>query len=335
MARFISDQNKVVILHESGTYANATAVDVWPGQVTEHSIDDAENKIISRFLGTATRSLDSVELGPRDVTGTLSFHPQDMRLPFFIIGSVFSTSGTNSVHTATETNTDARQSGFTSGTLNPPFSFTIEDSKQAPGTGQNFVRTINGAVLNTVTVTASQSEKVSVETEYVGQTLTWTSGATTSVTEETNTPYLWSDTTLTMSGLSIDTAKEVSFTVNQNVEPPHYLDGTRDISVPFPQNREYTLSVTLDLDASDDKAKVLYDNLYKNNVQFNTTLDFNRDSSTGSQHATFTLSGCRIVSMENPSVNEGLTESSVEVTVETVNATSYDSTAGTSLYGPF
>ena len=337
MARYIADQNKVVFQTESGTYANASgaaSTGQWIGQVTEHSVTDTENKIVSRFLGTATRSLDTTELGPRDVTGTLTYHPQDMRLVFWAIGSTNDVSGTASEHVVTEINTNVWTSPFVSGTgqLNAPISFTLEDSKQAPGTGRNFIRTINGCVPTTTTLTATQGEKVNVEMEYIGQTLTYSSGTTLSVTEETQTPYLWSDGTLTVSGMTIDTAKEVALTINNNIEPQHYVNGSRDIGVPFPKNRDTTLSVTFDLDAASDKATTIYETLYKTNSVFNTTFTLDRSVTAGSQEVTFTLSGCRVTSMENPSTNEGVTESTMEIMVERLLGSAIDSTALTNTY---
>lgn len=335
MGRFIADQNKVVLLHESGTYANTSGNGFWIGQVTENTIEDAENKIVSRYLGTASRSLDSVELGPRDVTGTLTYNPQDMRIPFIALGSIVDTSGTNSTHVVSEINTNSRLSAYTSGTLNPPFSFTVEDSKQSPGTGQNFIRTVNGVVPNSVTLSSTQGEKVQCAVDYLGQTLTYSSGNTTSVTEVTNTPYLWNHGTITVSGLVLDTAKDWSFEINNNVEAPHYVNGSRDISVPYPKNRDYTLTVTFDGDSSSDKAKTLYNTLYKTNSVFNATIDLDADSSAGSQHAIFALSGCRVTTMDIPSPLEGANEFTMEIMAEHVSGVSYDSTAATALYNPW
>lgn len=330
MARFLHDQNKVVLLHESGTYGNTSGAGVWIGQVQTNTIDDEEGKIENRFLGTQTRSYDGMDQGPRDVTGTLEMHPQDMRLLFWAIGSNVDTSGTNSSHIATQINTDARQSAFTSGTLNPPVSFTIEDSKQSPGTGRNFVRTVNGCVLNTTTLTAAQGEKVVLSAEYVGQTLTFSSGVTTAVTEVTTTPYLWSSVTLNIAGSDIPTSKETSLEINQNIEAPHYLNGSRDISTPYPNNRENTLSVTLDWEGND--AAFLYNDLYKNNTQFDCTFDLNQDvSGTGSQHTILFLSGCRLMKPDVPSENEGPTEVTFDILAEKVIGSAFDTT----LYNPF
>ena len=334
MARYIADQNKVVFLHESGTYATVSGNGVWLGEVTDHSIDDAENLLENRFLGTASRSYGDYAQGPRDVTGTLTYNIQNFRIPFIAIGStVDATSGANILHDSTQIDTDVRQSAFTSGTLNPPISFTLEDSKQATGTGRNFVRTVNGAVPDTITITAAQGEKVTADINYIGQTLTSSSGTTTSVTQDTNTPYLWSSATLTMGGSPITTAKEVALEINQNLEAPHYLNGSRDISVPFPQNRENILNVTLDLNSTE--ADMLYNEFYKSNGEFNTVLDFNQDNTTGSQHAIFTLSGCKIVSFDNPSTNEGLTESTIEIRPQNVSAQEWTSTSSTVRFNPW
>lgn len=322
MGRYIHDQNKVTFQHESGTYANPSGAGLWIGQVTEHSIDDAENKIEGRFLGASTRSFSTMDQGPRDVTGTLTYNPQNMMIPGIAIGSVTVTSGTDAYQIdATQVNTDVAQSAFTSGTLNPPRSFSLEDSKQAVGTGQNFIRTINGAVPNTTTITATQGEKVGVSVDYVGQTLTFSSGTTTSVTEDTITPYLWSSVSVQVAGSDIQTTKEAVLEINNNIEPPHYLNGSRDISTPFPGNRENLFNLTIDLESTD--GKMLYEDLYKNNATFNCTFDMNQDSSTGSQHTTYTLSGAYVDTMENPSANEGATESTVEIKCEDVTMTEF------------
>lgn len=333
MARYISDQNKVVLLHESGTYAVTSGNGYWLGEVTENSIDDNENKIEDRYLGTASRSFGDYEQGPRDVTGTLTYNVQNFRIPFWGVGSTYDSSGPNAFHSATQVDTNARQNAYTSGPLNPPMSFTLEDSKQSPGTGRNFVRTINGVVPGTVTISAAQGEKVNVSVDYLGQTLTSSSGTTTSLTEDTSRPYLWSSASLTVAGSNLTTVKDVSLEINNNIQGPHYLNGSRDIGVPFPQNREIMLSVTMDLDGTE--ADFLYNDLFKSNNSFNAVLDFDQDASTGSQHATFTLSGCVINTFENPSTIEGTTESTIEIKPQDVSAVEYTSSASSSKFNPW
>jgi len=325
MGRYSSDMNKVLGIQESGTYGSAmTGSSFWIGQVQSNSIDDKENKIETRYMGTSTRSVDTFDEGVRDVTGTVTYRAQDFRLPFLSIGSIYSVSGTNSVHTATEIGTDQAQSPFVSGALNPPISFTLEDSKQSPGTGRNFIRKINGCVLDRVSITATPSDVITVEADYIGQTLTYSSGTTTAVTEVTTNPYTFGNASLTLAGSSI-TAKEVTLEINQNVEAPHYLNGSRDIATPYFKNRDYMLSVTMDLDST--TAAMLYNQYYKSTSSFNGVFDLNGDSTTGSRHAIFTMSGCYITSMDNPSEIEGVTESTVEIRPKKISAQEFNRVA--------
>jgi hypothetical protein len=312
---------------ESGTYAVASGTaGLWIGLVESNEIDDAENKMATRYLGTSTRSFVQMIPGPRDVTGTLTYAPQDMRIPFLTIGSVVDGGSANKyTHLVTQVNTNVAQSSFTSGTLNAPNSFTLEDSKTAVGTNNTFIRTINGCVPNTVTLTATQGEKVSVEVAYIGQTLNFTSGTASTTTASTVTPYLWNNCSLVISGTTINTAKEVVLEIAQNVEAPHYLNGSRDISVPFQKNRDNKLTVTLDLNAP--TSSLLYNELYKTNGQFDATFDLNADViATGSQHTIYFLSGCRITSMDAPSEVEGTTESTIEIQAPILIGSAFDTT---------
>ena len=341
MARYVGDQNKVVGIHESGTYgvpeagANGAAGSTfWLGQVTENSIDDAENYITDRYMGTGKRTYDTMELGPSDVTGTLTLHPHDMRLLFYAIGSITEVSGatlTTCTHAVSEVDSDVWQSPYTSGTnTHPaPMSFTIEDSKQSVGTGRNFVRTVKGCVVNTATLSISQGEKATLDIDYIAETLTPSSGTTTTLVNsgtQALTPYMWENCLLTLAGSVMDTAKEVSLEVNNNYTAPHYVNGSRVIGVPYVGNKDYTLSVTIDLDGQD--AMWLYEKYYKGGSTFNGDLDMNADiSAVGSKHTNLIFSGCQITSMENPSTAEDTTETSIEIRPQTVAGSTWDRTS--------
>ena len=331
MTRFISDQNKLVLIQESGTYANTSGTGQWIGQVTEVAITDEENKIIDRYLGRANRDFHAADLGPRDVSVDVTYYPQDMKLLFHAIGSVQDLAGTATAvaHYVNEVNNDQWISPFTSGTGKQaaPVSFTFEDSKSSPGTGRNAIRTVKGCIPDTVTLSSSNGEKVTIEASYIGQTLTYSSGASTAVTDIATVPYLWNHCTITVSGLVLDTTKDFDFEINNNLEAPHYINGSRDIGTPFFKNREYTLNITADLDA--DKADTLYNSLYKNTgttVAFNTTIDLNGDRTTGSLHTILFLSGCRMTAMDYDSVVEGPVEASIEITAQSVIGSSIDIT---------
>jgi len=330
MARYAGDMNKVVLIHESGTYASPSGSGNWIGQVTSNSITDNENKLIERHMGTESREISSVENGPLDVEGTLTYNMQDQRLPFWAIGSVAETeSGGTYEHTAVSIATNVKQSPFTSGALNPPISFTLEDSKQAPGTGRNFIREINGTVIDTVTLTSSQGDKNTCEISYLGKTTEPKSGASTVVTERTEIPYLWSHTSLDLNGSPIRTPTEVSLEIARNATSPHYVNNERAGATPHQDESNYTLNVTLDLDSND--AMMLYD-WKKNNTKFNGVFDMNADSaSTGSQHTIYTLSGCYITEMDPPSESTGISSTDVTIRPTKVTGKAYDQVQ----YNPF
>jgi len=346
VARFLSDMNKVLGIHESGTYANnANGADsvagstFWLGQVTDHTIDDAETYMEDRYMGTASRSYDTMDRGHHDVTGTLTYNAHDMRLMFYAIGSTVEVSGataTTCTHAVSEVDSDVWQSPFTSGTNShpAPMSFTIEDSKQSPGTGRNFIRSVKGVVSNTTTLTLSQGEKTTIEVDYIAEHIIFSSGTTTTLINSGTqylTPYMWEDSLLTVAGSPMDTAKEVTFAVAGNMTAPHYLNGSRVIGTPYNGNRDYSLSVTADLDGQD--AAWLYEKYYKGGSEFNTTLDLNADiTAVGSKHSIFYMSGCHITSMDNPSTTDGANELSFDIRPQHVTGSAFDRTH---LYNPW
>jgi len=329
MARYISDQNKVIGIYESGLYGiravsgttSAVAGSTFQiGQVTTHSLDDQENYTVDRHMGTTSRSIDGYDSAVRDVTGTISFRMQDMRIPFYAIGSV-SSGASADVWYSTQIDSDSPGNVFTSGVLNPPRSFTIEDSKQAAGTGRNFIRSIQGVIPNVVTINFAQGEIVTCDMDYVAEHVYFTSGATTSGIAHSGVPYSFGHVGLTLAGSTGLTVKDGTFEINNNVVGPHYLNGSRDIATPYLGNRDYILNVTMDLESQ--TATMFYNEFYKGGAEFNGVLDFDNDKTAGSQHATFTLSGCQVVNMENPSEVEGTTESAIEIRVQDVSAVEY------------
>ncbi len=340
MSRFVADQNKVLGLFESGTYAvPLVGSSFWFGQVLDNTIDDNEGTIESRFLGTGDRNFDQLVPGPRNVTGITEFNPQNMRMLFWAIGSTQSVSGANSVHSVSEINLDVGQSPFTSGTFNPPISFTLEDSKQSLGTGRNFIREVRGVTPNKVALTMTQSEKAKMTMDWIGQTLLFKSGATTALTEVAGRPYLWNHGTLTINGSVINTVKETVYTIDNSIEPQHYMNGSRDIAVPQLMNRIHTVDLTLDWEGT--QSEMLYNEFYKGGSIFNMTLDMNADGTgdAGSQHATIYMSGCFMASTPGiPSPAEGLNEVTLIIRPETVTGSEWSSTnfiEASGLFGPY
>jgi len=309
MARYTAANNKVVMFWESGAYGTKLGTAIWPGLVQEHTLDEDTGVITTRYLGTSGRNVDQFIDGPRNYTGALSYFPQDWRMVVAALGSN-TDAGSPSPYTHTPAELPSTALAFTSGTLNAFTSFQIEDSKTAVGTGLNFVRTIKGCSVNSWSLNGTQGEPLSCDVDYIGQDVTLSSGASTAVTENTARPFMWKDVKLFVpSGTQFTELKDFSLSVNNNLEAPHYLDGTSVIGAPIPLNRDYEFTATID--ASSGRAKTLWDSYFIGGSTFNMLMDIS--VSAGSRDAFITLSGCKLIDMEMPSSQEGTNEISLTI----------------------
>ena len=320
MARFISDSNAVSMRWESGLYATASGDRLWIGLVQNSSIDESTGVLPIRYVGTSTRNVDLFVDGPKDVTGAFSYYPQNWRMFVAALGSnIDSGSPTPYAHVISELNSNAA-SPYISGALNPFTSFTIEDSKRTGTDGLHFVRTVNGAVVNTITLNGTQGEPLTVDVDYVGQEVTFTSGAPTLATEITTRPYMWRDVRLHIpSGTVIAELKDFSLSINNNLEPPHYLNGSQVIAPPIPLNRDYEFTATLD--STSENTKTFWESYFVGGSSlnvgggstFNMMLEVSAQIGAGSREAFFIMSGCKMMDMELPTPQEGVNETSLTI----------------------
>lgn len=331
MARYLNDQAKVVLLHESGTYGIASGNGVWPGQVQSHSIPEKENIIETRYLGQGNRNVGQFNPGPIDVTGNLTLFAQDWRFLGLALGSITTTSGTaqtgNYRYDLSEVNSNARFNAYTSGTLNPFISFTLEESRTGQIANQNSMRTIKGCNVDEFQLKIRQSDPVVQEVKFIGQSGSWFSGTSTTVTADTDRPYLWSDAVFSLPDAATqESVKELTFSIKNNFVAPHYVNGSRVIQIPYPLNRDYKVEVTQDLDSS--VVGSIYQNFYKGGSQFNAVLDLNNTFNTGSNHLTITFSGCKMEQVEIPAQVGGISEITYSFVPGSVSAIAHDNKAG-------
>lgn len=327
MSRFLNDQAKLVLLHESGTFGTVSGNGIWLGQVQSHTITENQNVIQTRYLGQANRNVGQFNNGPLDFEGTITLQPQDWRLLGFAMGSIATTSGTSQADNyrfdISEVNGGQRFNAFTSGTLNPWISFQLEESRTGNVANQNFMRTLKGCVVNSYTLNITQGEPLSVEVEFMAQSGSWFSGASTSVTAGSNRPYLWSDAILSLpTSTTQETVKSLSLSINNNFESPHYVNGSRVAQVQYPLNREYSVEVTQDLAFSN--AGSLYNIYYQGGSLFNCELDINNTANTGSHRLTVYFSGCRIISMDVPVTQGEISETTYTFVPGSVSAIAHD-----------
>ena len=260
MGRFSSDQNRVALLYESGTYGNPTGLAAqWLGQILSHDVTENENMIEIRHIGTASRNVDSFVQGPIEVDGTITYRPQDFRGLGLFLGSIVSVTATYSGaqrHNYSEVENGARMSAFTSGTLNPFVSFQLEDSKTI-STGSNFVRTVRGCNANTFGMTIEQGTPIEIELGYIAQTVLFSSGAATTLTASTIRPFLWSDTTVQLpGGTTLETIKTATFTGENGIVATQYVGSGRTGDVPAPLARAYSVEITKDMTSETAKIQI-------------------------------------------------------------------------------
>jgi len=315
MSKYISDQNQFAFTYESGTYGTGSGTRQWVGLVQEHTPDENTNVISIRYQGSTDRNVNMFEDGNLDFTGTFSYFPQDWKFLGFGLGLIAETATAGS-HVLTELNNNDTNYAVPNQSLS---SFTLEDSKNNGTAGSNFIRTINGCMVNSITATFAQGEPVMCEVDYVAQNSTFSSGTVVAVTPSTTRPYMFSNSLLHMpSGTNIDNATSFSLSINNNLEPGHYNNGSRVIGDLLPLNRDYELGATVKMDSIN--AKTFYDQYFIGGSTFNAMIE-----SVGAPGSVFiTMSGCKISDMETPSPVEGTMDQSLTIIPKVVSAIVFD-----------
>lgn len=316
--KYISDQNRTCFLYESGTgalgYGNTSGNRQWLGLVQDHSLEPNMNVTPFHYQGSTDRNVDDFADGQQEWNGTIKYYPQDWKFLGFAIGSITETAAAGS-HLFTETNSDERVQTL----LAPLTSFTIEDSKNTGTAGSNFIRTTIGGMVDTFSLTVAQGEIASCEIGYKAQSSTLSSGAVTALTATTTKPYMFNNFKLHIpSGTVIDNITEMTFNINNNLEPGFYLNGSRTLSELMPLNREYELTATAKMDTSN--AKTFYESYYVAGSEFNALIYV--AGVAGS--LALTMSGCKMTKMTVPSPLEGVQEQSFTIVPKSVNGCAYD-----------
>jgi len=312
--KFTADSNQLAFMFESGTYATASGARQWIGLVQNHTPDENMNVVPVRYQGRYSRTVGVFSDGPQEFTGTFSFYPQDWKMLAFAVGSVQNLTGS---HLIRETNIDTVDYAVATQSLS---SFTLEDSRKTPNTGSNFLRTINGCMIDSFNLAMTEGEIITCEVGYKGQLTTYSSGATTAVTPRTTVPYTWSNVSIHLpSGTKLPNCTEFTLNIANNLESRFSLNGSRTIEVPIPLNRNYEVDATFLMDTAN--AGSLYNNYYIAGNQFNSMVEMK--ASAGSAY--IIMSGCKIINMELPSPVEGLNEQTCTIRPTNIYVNVYDS----------
>jgi len=311
---FANDQGQVTLFYESGNYGVTSGPAIWPGLVNSHEPDENLNVITARYLGTAGRDVGLFIPGPRDFTGTLSYFPQDWRMLKFALGSCLD-AGSPSPFTHNYSATNTNQGTIELGNSTSLPSFSIEDAQISTTAGSNIVRSFKGCMVDTMTLNFTQGEPVTVDIDYVAQTVVYASGAKSSVTANTDRPFHWGDFTFHLpSGTVINEVKGATLAINNSLLAQHYVNGSTVIGLPIPQARDITLGI--EATATQAWAKNLYDQYFLGGSTFNMIVG--GTAVAGSRTIAITLSGCTLMDMSAPSAGEGEIIYSLEVQAQNV-----------------
>lgn len=315
MSKYIQDQAQIALSYESGTYASTSGAAFWVGMTQTHDGDDDTGVIPVRYVGQTDRNVGQYEDGPTGFTGTLDYFPQDFRMLKFALGlNTDAGSPSPFTHTYTEANSDDLIPE-TSGATRLP-TFTLEDA-QVTATGKNFVRTYAGCMVDSLSIAFSESNILSNSISYVAQSRVFSSGAKTAVTALTTEPFKFQHVAIDIpSGTRVANLKEGAFTLNNNLDPQHYVNASRNIGTPEALNRDYEVSLTLNGD--DVTTKVYYDQYFVGGSTFN--MQIWASIGVGSRDLTITCSGCKMMDMSSPTANEGVAEQTLTISPQKVSA---------------
>lgn len=320
MGRYVGDQNQHALIFESGTYANPNGTGQWIGMVTGFEPNESTNVEMVRYTGTNDRNVGQFVQTAKDYAPSITFHPQNWRLLGYALGSIIDGGSPSPYsHTMVETNNNAGNA-FTSGTQCPFMSFTIEDAKQScGGTGLNHIKTFKGNVVESFSLSSSEGGIMECEVSTIAKEMVYSSGTVTAITEDTQRPYIFGDSKWALpSGTPLNNVREWSYTLTNNLNAPHYNNGSVEIDVPIPENRDH--EVTMTVDASEDWGKAMYNQYFQGGSTFNMLLDISK----GTSYLKVTYSGCELTEMSDPSNPESVNQWELTINPKSVSAVAED-----------
>jgi hypothetical protein len=236
---------------DESRYGSAMTVDQPIGLVQSVNPTETNNLIKIRTMG-GTRDYSNIVPGKFEVSGTFDYFLQNGPFLRMAMGEDSATTATADsgprVHTGAELGSacvhtmgsaaSPQADSFPSFTLE----FADDEDTGAYSTTANLKRIYTGCRVNSLTISGSVDEPVSVSCDWIAQGVKVSTADATSVSDDTEDPYVFyqGQVYVTSGGVDYDTAPSTTstrvaevnsfdFTINNNLEPVWYISGTTNI----------------------------------------------------------------------------------------------------------
>ena len=253
-------------------YGSAVTVNQAIGLVQSVNPTETNNLIKIRTMG-GTRDFSNIVPGKFEVSGSIDYNLQGAAFLRMAMGE--DTASTATIDSGPRIHTGASYLHVMGSAASPAAdcfpSFTLEFADSAglgclgtSGYANNLKRTYNGCRVNSLTVSGSVDEPLSVSADWIAQSVTVSTAEATSVSDSTTDPYVFyqgqvyatsaavTGYTAKSSGDEIAEVNSFDFSVNNNLEAVWYISGTtnstqniRGLKKLLAKARDYDASLNL------------------------------------------------------------------------------------------
>lgn len=222
--------NTVVIAKETNFGVAPTTGFKWSGIV--ESFEPEENNNIDQRMSVGVRAPLMLRKGASEVDGSISVAVQNARLLAFALGKVASAGTATYTHTITPVK---------AGEELP--SATVQNHNALLGLTRNYV----GGKVDSLTITASAEEAVTMETEFLFSHVEDTGITPAVVTAELENYFMFYEGAVKINNTAVSNVTEFELEINNNLERRFVLNGSDRPARIEEGNLELTASLTMDM----------------------------------------------------------------------------------------
>ena len=286
------------------TYGTAGTIDSSIGLVQEVSPTETNSLIKIRTLG-GSRDYSNIVPGRFELNGSFSYYVQDGKFLAFAVGEATDASwGITDAYLHTMgAGTDPGANDF------PSFTLEFANTEDETTTDDNLKRVYTGCMVNTLSLSATVDEPLMANVDWIGQTVSASQAANSTVTESEKDPYVFYQGTMYVASAGAVAADDAipvgdrvcelntfDISVNNNLEALWYIcapqgaeTNSRGLRALVPKGRDWEGNVEIHFTNWDMYRKFL-GNTTATSPQdvlddFNVILDFVRSGTIGGTKA--------------------------------------------------